>query len=215
MGVLMKQVIFLICLGILAGCSSTQNNESYQQPVLIQQTRFPVLPQSVISSEIKLKVNLLIDEKGSVVDAKFEEGIGNEQWETAAIDSIKQWKYLPAKLNGNPIGAARTETIKIQAGNPIYMTLAIIEFDSQDIADSAYDLLKKGEDLQNIISQYFNENAQGREILKGNNVDIYRYPESISGSLANLKDNEFTEPLLYGRKFVIFMRLADSGSRNY
>ncbi len=208
----MKQVIFLICLGILAGCSVSQNNESsYLQPILVKQTRLPTLPKNVTSSELKLDVNLLIDEKGSIVDAKFVNGSGNKQWDAFAIDSIKQWKYLPAKLYGKPVRAARNEIVLVKAGDPIYMSLVMIEFDSLDLADSAYDLLEKGEELQSVVSKYSYGITQGRETILGNNVDIQSYPEAISRELAKLDENEFTEPLMYKRKFVIFKRLADSG----
>ena len=206
----MKQVIFLICLGILAGCSATKNNESsYTQPVLIQQTRLPALPENVTSPELKLEVNLLINKMGSVTEAKFVNGSGSEQWDASAIDSIKQWKYSPAEMNGMPISAATTEIVRVKAGNPVYISLAMIEFDSLAIADSAYDLLQNGEDLQSVISRYSYGITHGREILIGHSVDIKSYPEAVSRELAKLDVNEFTEPLTYGRKFVIFQRLAN------
>jgi TonB family protein len=207
---IMKQVIFLICLGILAGCSVTQNNElSNLQPELIQQTRLPAIPESITSPEIKLEVNVMIDKTGSVVDAKFVKGIGNRQWDALAVDSIKQWKYLPAELNGKPVTTTRKEIVIVKTGNPIYMSLAMVEFDSLDIADSAYDLLNEGETLRDVVSRYSYGITQGRETLVGNHVDISIYPEEVRSELAKLDENEFTEPLVYGRKFVIFKRLAD------
>jgi len=61
---------------------------------------YPALARAERISGVVI-LDVTIDEAGSVVEVRAKSGDGLLR--QAAIDAVKQWKYAPTTINGNPI----------------------------------------------------------------------------------------------------------------
>jgi len=67
-------------------------------------------PQPPASKEARrAKINQLavlwaaLSEDGTVTDAKVQRSCGNAEWDQAAVDALKAWRFEPAKKNGKAV----------------------------------------------------------------------------------------------------------------
>lgn len=87
-----------------------------QPPRLIQQVQpiYPILAKEAsISGEVA--IDSVIDEHGNVTQMKVVSG--NPLLVTAALDAVKQWKYQPTLLNGQPIAVDMEVTVTFTFGS--------------------------------------------------------------------------------------------------
>jgi protein TonB len=81
-------------------------------PVLLQRVE-PVVPESA-RKDIQRGVVILeaiIDRNGDVCDASVLRGL-HEGFDRAAVIAVRQWKFRPAQLRGQPVQAAYNITVK-------------------------------------------------------------------------------------------------------
>jgi protein TonB len=57
-------------------------------------------------------VECRVDESGRVADARVLRG--HPLLDAAALDAIRQWRYRPTLLNGNPVSVIMTVTVRFQ-----------------------------------------------------------------------------------------------------
>jgi protein TonB len=74
----------------------------------------PAYPQIAKSQRLSgdVKIDALIDEHGRVTGMKVVSG--PVMLQQAAMDALKQWKYKPATLNGNPVSMHLLVTIQFR-----------------------------------------------------------------------------------------------------
>jgi len=74
----------------------------------------PVYPQIAKTQRLSgdVKVDALIDENGRVTSMKVISG--PVMLHQAAMDALKQWRYKPAMLNGNPVSMHLMVTIQFR-----------------------------------------------------------------------------------------------------
>ena len=82
------------------------------QPALLRKAVRPVYPSIARSSHTggDVTVDALIDANGNVTEVKVVSG--PPILRQAAMDAIRQWKYDPARLNGQPVAIHLTLTVK-------------------------------------------------------------------------------------------------------
>jgi TonB family protein len=110
--------------GVVGGVISEQEQEEFAKgavravgeikpPKLIKEVE-PVYPEAARKSGIEGVVILEVktDEDGNVVDAKTLRSI--PALDQAAIAAVKQWKYEPLVIKGNPVGVLFTITVRFQ-----------------------------------------------------------------------------------------------------
>ncbi len=85
-------------------------SENVQESKLIRRVS-PIYPELARNASIEGKVILvvIIDEKGNVEDIRVTEG--HPLLNDAAIAAVKQWKYTPTLLEGEPIRVLATSTV--------------------------------------------------------------------------------------------------------
>ena len=84
---------------------------------------FPAIQAKLVYPEIARKagvegrvyVNVLIDEKGNVIDTKILKSLGNNGCDEAAVNAIRQVKWKPAKQRDKPV--------KVWVGIPVVFKL--------------------------------------------------------------------------------------------
>ena len=71
----------------------------------------PVYPEAAITARVSgiVIVEATVGKDGAVTDAHVIRSIA--QLDQAALDAVKQWKYTPTTLNGNPVPVIMTVTV--------------------------------------------------------------------------------------------------------
>jgi len=203
----MKKTNILFCLLFLSGCSIFQHEEStIIQPKLLQQSPLPTINQSIYKDRFEFDCNLLINEKGEVETAKLLKGSGDAIWDSLAALSLLTWKFSPAILNGNPTKVMVRRKFIVVYEQPKVITLAEIQIESGGLADSVFEALLIGADFTELVMKHSISPSRDNNGYLGN-VNIHLYSKEIGNVLSKLKEGEFTEPLKYGERFIIFKRV--------
>lgn len=79
--------------------------QSYDEPPRLEYQVKPVYPVEPFQRRIQgtVLVEFLIDEQGRVVHAEVRQSI--EPLDTAALATVRQWRFVAARLNGKPVPA--------------------------------------------------------------------------------------------------------------
>ena len=83
--------------------------ESAERALLIEQPA-PVYPPNAKGQQGSVTLQLLIGRNGTVQDAKFVQG--SFLFARSAIDAVRQWKFKPYIMNGNPVSVQAPLTLK-------------------------------------------------------------------------------------------------------
>jgi parvulin-like peptidyl-prolyl isomerase len=96
--------------------------------------------------------------------------------------------------------------VKVIFVEPKVFSLAEIQLDNLDDADSVYRALLNGADFTSLVLIHSTSNSKINNGFIGN-VNVKHFSDKISLALSQLKEGEFTKPLSYGEHYVIFKRL--------
>ncbi|MEW6652186.1 MAG: energy transducer TonB [Bacteroidota bacterium] len=200
----MKKLIVCCCL--VFGCTTNQISQKYSNlPMLLEHTELPHIPRRFINPEFRLVVKMLIDEKGKVARAELLNGSSDPHWDSLACSSIKKWKYEPARIDNKPVNIWLVQKVKIQYEEPHFITLSQILCDSYDSVLVVLSKLNKGDDFGALAKKYSSDSSKYTNGFLGKK-DVLLYPESINRILKRLAVDEYTQPLKYGNRYVIFKR---------
>lgn len=202
----MKKLIICFCLILIIGCTSNKIILEYTSlPVLLEHAELPQIPRQIIYPDFRLLAKIKIDESGRVTQTILLNGSGDPNWDSLACNSIKKWKYQPAYNNEIPVSVWLVQKIKIQYENPHYISLSQILCDSQDTAFVVFEKLKAGGDFGELAKKYSCDSSRIRNGFLGKK-DVLGYPQNIYQILKRLDVDDYTKPIEYGKKFVIFKR---------
>ncbi len=197
----------------LGGCSASQPGEkSLNQPELVSMTSLPALTSSYAYSGLKLNVLFQIRNDGSVADVKMLGTNDNSEWDLAAIDSMKQWRFTAAPSVGSHENQWLRTTIIVQVQEPTIVTLGELKSGNQQEADSLYALLENGIDFESLARQ----TRPGTTTQIGRflgSVELSIYPHHVRLELQKLSVNNYTRPIRIGTDYVIYKRFRPDGSR--
>ena len=206
----MRPFIILFCVTILAACSSTQQiSEDLQLPELIHQTPLPDFPKRIIAPNLRIDLEILVAEDGTVHYVNLDNDYGEPAWDSGVVAAIRQWKYTPARYKGTPIRLWLHQSAIIQFSSPHLLSLAEIVCTTKEEADSVYALLKEGCKFCDAAKRYSVSNSRSNDGVLGE-VNIHSYPKYIQNILEKLDEGTFTEPLKYESKYIIFFRMKIS-----
>lgn len=203
----MKKIIFICLFFIISGCSIFQPDETILiQPRLVEQADLPPINSQFINNNFEFYCEMVISCCGKVERAKLLTSSGDPVWDSLAQVSLMKWKYCPAVYEGHPIKLSVRRKIKVVFDNPKVYPLAEIQLQNYQIADSVYKALLNGADFSLLA---FSCSISDTKLINGHlgNVNIKHYNDEIKNALAKLDEGEFTEPLAYGDRFVIYKRL--------
>ena len=190
---------------LLTGCASFNSFDSMiVPPTLIEKTPLPQPPPSLAARDFYLRMEILVGRDGAVRNVMLTRSSNDSEWDAAALERIKQWKFSPATLDNKPIQMRIIQTAKVVSTVPIMMNLSEIVCPSFSRADSAYALLQKGAPFDSTATVY---GATDLSVPTGRvgEVDIHCYSDDIQAELRNLKSGDFTHPLPLGPYFAIFL----------
>jgi TonB family protein len=200
-----------IVLLILAGCATTKQAETpSDQPELVSMTSLPLVTANFPTNGLKLSMLFHVQGDGSVTEVKMLGSSGDPEWDRAAIDSMKLWRFAENHLDNSVAGRWIRNTIILQLQELTVLTLGELAVNNQQAADSIYALLQNGSDFDALIKQ----NAQGTSTYLGRYigaVDIAIFPKRVRNELRRLGLNDFTPPLRIGSKYTIYKRYKPDG----
>jgi hypothetical protein len=206
----MKKIIFIFSLFLITGCSIFQPEEANViQPKLLKQESLPSITANIYSDKFEFFCEILVNEKGDVETAKLLTKSGDPLWDSLATLSLLKWKFTPATINGTPVKLLIRRKVKVVFENPTVIPLAEIQFKNYQEADSAYKALLKGADFTTLVLKYSISSSKQKNGMLGD-VDIKHYSQDISFALDKLNEGEFTKPLSYGDRYIIFKRLKQA-----
>jgi TonB family protein len=182
---------------LFTGCAGTHDVVAPTERVeLISMTSLPTVDLGSYKTGMKFHVLMHIMEDGSVESVRMLGSSGQSEWDSLAMQSIKQWRYAPFRRNGVPVDLWFRQLVIVQIQEPIVMTIGELASSSLREADSLYALLEKGTDLDSLFRR-----AIGT-------FDIVKYPQNVRDRLRRLGTGEHTSPLRRGEVYVIYKRFV-------
>lgn len=204
-----KYATALILCTLLFSCSSMQmTGDEITGPELIDQYPLPPLPSSIQEPSITINLKLYISKDGSVQNVIVNDGRVDKKWISLAKESILKWKYLPAHVNNKPVNIWIFQRTIINIVPPKFLSLAEMKFDSLDTAQKVYSLLKEKKSFEELARNYSLLSA-GKLSGQPAKVNVMNYSTEIRNKILELKYDEFTAPLKFNGKYIIFKRVKE------
>ena len=201
----MKRLIFFLGLLFLTGCSMFQPTaDNNVAPQLLIQDPLPIVKRDIAKPNLRIEMDLLILEDGSVGKVNFISGSGDKEWDSLAAKTVLNWKYSPAHVDHHTVKIWMHQVAVVEYADPEYVALAEILCPTLEEADSVYTALENGKDFDELVSMQ--KAPEGGKIGDLGKVDIRLYPQHIRSELAFLTKDRYTKPLKYGDNYVIFKR---------
>ncbi len=197
----LTSTVLLVTLLTLAGCAITEQAEVPPIHVeLISMTQLPPLKTTAYAGGMKFNLLLHVMKDGTVEHVKMLQSSGDAEWDSLALQSVRQWRFAVPRRNGEPTDVWLRQLVVVQVQVPLVMTIG--EVGSADLreADSLYALLEKGTALDTLF----------RQSLK--TINVMTYPQHIREELKELREGEFTRPLRVGGTYIIYKRFPRGAS---
>ncbi|MBI2428237.1 MAG: TonB family protein [Ignavibacteriales bacterium] len=207
----MKPLLILLSLVLFGACSTTQEVADLTLPELIVQYPLPAFPFPTSSTHLRIEFKILVNEDGTVKVAELLYGSGNDEWDSATIETIKSWRYTPALYKNKPIKLWLKQVAVIQFSEPQFIPLQEIVFLTKEAADSAYNQLEQGSAFEEIAMLYSVSPSRTQKGTLGK-INIQIYPLHIKQVLAELNDDQITPPMKFGDRYVIYKRVKEHSS---
>jgi len=202
----MKLLVVLFCFTCLAACSATDQLTDITLPTLVEQYPLPPVPQEMLGPQTQLDFELLIGKEGSVLETRLIKGSGNIMWDSAAVVSMHKWRYTPAYYKDKPLKIWLHQTAIVRFVETRCMSLEEISCGSMADADSAYKMLAGGADFAAVARKFSLSKSKENDGKLGS-VNILSYPQDIRDALEMLRPGEYSKPLQYNDRYIIFKRL--------
>jgi TonB family protein len=208
----MKRI--LIAMFLLCGCATFEQTYTPDTlPQLIKQDPLPPWPFQTMDEEVSLDIKIRIGADGSVRDVSFLTPTRNNDWNVLALQKIRQWKFSPAIVNGQPVALWIRQTLRMRFEEASYLRLAEIVCPDERTADSVYALLDAGAPFDSLAREFSTSVSRTQGGFLGD-VDLRTLPLFIRHELQKVRTDHFTSPLQLGRNYVIYKRLP-GGSRTH
>ncbi len=204
----MKASLLVLLMCLVAGCATMQNTPYTEIPRLLIQYPLPDITENIYRPNFNLNMLMLIDTEGNVDKVKFLSSSGDTLWDSRARLSVMKWKYSPARINNEAVPVWIKQTAFVEIKNPVFMNLEEILCKNKAVADSVYSMLLKGEDFELLAKKYSTSKTADNEGKLGT-VNINLYPKEIRQPISRLYINGFTEPMIFGREYLIIKRLKN------
>ena len=183
---------------LFSGCSTTQQvAEPSERFEIISMTPLPPIMSLAQITGMKLNVLMHVLKDGTVENIKMLGSSGDTEWDSLALQSMKQWRYAPPHREGVLTDLWFRQLVIVQIQEPVVMTIGELVCSSPREADSLYSLLGRGVDLDHLFRQ------------KMATLDIHMYPQKVRNHLKDLGKEEHTSPLRVGENYIIYKRFRD------
>jgi TonB family protein len=200
---------YLLLFIFFYGCATTLDTLPEQvAPRIVSLTSLPPLTTTELAGHPEFKAYFYILIDGSVEEIRLEKSSGDAYWDSAAVDSMKQWRFTPLHEDTHPRGQWVEYTIRVVLVEPIWRQLGELVAFTKKEADSLYMLISEGADFYAIARQKREDTNEeiGRYL---GTVDILRFPEHVRNELRKLRAGKCTTPILVGNHYIIYKRFKE------
>ncbi len=206
----MNRSIFVLAITtalLISGCAVFGLESDYLvMPVVLEKTPIPNAPANILNGNFFLKTRLVISRSGAVKAVELLNSSGDANWDSAAAESIKHWKYSPGLRGGKPVSMSIVQVTHIITSPRVLYHLAQMVLPTESQADSALALLRMGANFDSLAEIHPLPNSALHNGDMGL-VDILLFPSDIQNELVNLRPKGYTTVLPLGPYYVIFKRL--------
>lgn len=198
----------VIAAFLLCGCTSSQLTTAPDVlPQLIHRVPLPPWPSSTAERGVTLELKIHIAGDGSVDDVILMTPTRSSDWDSLALAEIRKWRFSPALFGGRPVSLWLRQTVRIRFEELTSLPIAEIVCSERGLADSLYALLVSGMLFDSLARKFSMSSSREHGGVVGE-VDLRTLPTHIRYQLVNLREGDITEPIMVGRQFVIYKRLA-------
>ncbi len=200
--------IFVLIALLCCGCTTLQTPEAPDTlPQLIYQAPLPPWPTASYVQGLTLELMIRVASDGSVHKALLLTRSGNLTWDSLALETIRQWRFSPARMGGTPVPCWIQQKARVQFEAAVPMVLSELVCTHHTLADSLYTLLAGGASFDSLARQYSVAASRDRGGFLGE-IDTRAFPAHVRRQLANLQVGDITKPLVIGQNVVILKRLG-------
>jgi TonB family protein len=185
---------------LLIGCRPADHGADPSDREVVVVSTLPRLSPVISPSGLVVNALFRVLDDGAVADVRLLGSSGEPDWDRAAIDSMKRWRFAPARDGSSPNGLWIRKKVVVQPHESIVMTLGELSAATRDEADSLYLLLQQRTNLDTLF------------VASLVTTDIGRYPSHVRDELKRLRENGVTRPLRVGGRFVIYKRFVKSAA---
>lgn len=209
----MKKLLVVLFVFLIAGCGTTQIPQSTgDQPEVISMAPLPPYPSTFPMAGLRFTVMLHVMEDGTVGEASMVGSSGITEWDSLAVQSVKQWKFQPARQNNKPVASWLRQAVIVQVQEPIVMYLGELVMARKESADSLYALLTNGMTFEALAKQSVAASRDHGGYLGA--VDLAIFPKPVRDQLKVLDIGDITKPIKMGSDWVIYKRFDKGGPDN-
>lgn len=206
----MKKLLVVLFMFLIAGCGTTQIPQSTgDQPEVISMAPLPPYPSTLPMTGLRFTVMLHVMEDGTVGEASMVGSSGITEWDSLAVQSVKLWKFQPARQNNKPVASWLRQAVIVQVQEPIVMYLGELVMARKEGADSLYALLANGMSFEALAKQSVAASRDHGGYLGA--VDLAIFPKPVRDQLKVLDIGDITKPIKMGSDWVIYKRFDKGG----
>lgn len=196
----------IIAVLLFAGCVTPyQTTAPESQSELISMTPLPPMTSMATAFGVKLAAVFHVRPDGSTQDVTLLRSSGDSEWDRPAIDSMKQWRFIPLTSDKPREDRLIRLAVVVQVQDPVIIRLAEMVFPSKARADSMYMLLRAGAGFETLAAQTLAGGPEG-SWKPVSPVNLVRFPRHVRETLCRLQTNEISEPIRIGLEYVIFKK---------
>lgn len=182
----------------LVGCTAQRETT---EP--IKTTELPVYEGEEKTDQLEFSVMFLLSEDGNVEDLQMISSSGDARWDSAAVDSLKKWRFPPPS---DPKEKWVRRTVRVEIIPSETLNLGELVFQDKNDADLIYSRLRAGASFETMVRDTQQGNTIALEGRIRTGVETVEYPVEISKMLVQLDEGRFSRPIQVNDKFIIFKR---------
>ncbi len=191
---------------LFAGCAAPhQATAPDSKTELILLTPLPPVTSYAMAFGMRLTALFDVRPDGTTKDVSLLQSSGDLQWDSLAVDSLRQWRFTPVPIGGEQTDRWLRYGVVVQVQEPVVMRLAEMVVPNRRKADSLSTLLKEGADFESLAMRTLPGGAEG-VWNPPKQVNLARYPGHVRDVLTTLRPQQITEPIRIGLNYVIFKR---------
>lgn len=188
---------FLI-LQISGGCATKR-----EVPAPVKTTALPIFESENKTDYIELSVLFLLDEDGSVDDLHLVNSSGDTLWDSAAIDSIRNWRFPPSPETEKQ-WVRRTVRVEIIPAQ--ILNIGELAARNIDDAELLYSRLRAGASFERLIRDAQRGNSIAKSGRFRSDVETTEFPMHVSELLHRLEEGQHSRPVQINGEYVIYKR---------
>lgn len=201
-----KSIFFLLPIAFfllfLTDCATQRESQQIEE-----RTELPVFEGESEEGVLNLPVVFHINEDGSVENVQMLSTSGDSEWDSMAVDSMKQWEFTspPADSNGRRV----RKNVRVELRQSEILNLGVLTAGSEEDAEVLYNRLRAGIDFEQLVNQTSESSSiaeSGSYLEDANTAD---FPSRIGKILLDLNAGEISRPVMLDGEYVIFKRYGD------